>query len=228
MQILMCAQGTPDWVDARLGLVTGSNAKRIITPKTMKYSEQSADYAAELVAEKLTGGIDPWKWEGETQDMQRGKANEGESRLWYQVERDVDVEQIGLAIHDNGRWAVSPDGLVGETGGLELKNPAPRTQVRWLADGVIPAEHLPQVHHALIVTGREWWDFMSYCRSLPPLLVRITPNEFTAKLREYLDRFTAEVDALQRTIEDRLQSHIDSEIDRRAAENPTPIRSFVA
>lgn len=227
MRTLACAQGSPEWLDARLGLATGSNYKRIMKPALMELSTQATDYACELIAERLTGGRDPWKWQGETADMQRGTQTEHEARMFYQFARDVDVQQVGLCIHDNERWAVSPDGLVAISGGVEIKCPAPKTQVRWVADGIVPVEHLPQVHGALIVTGREWWDFLAYCLGLPPLLVRVTPNEYTNRLRACLEEFNAIYDGLWRKITDRLQSHIDAEIDRRANEVPKEMKSFV-
>jgi hypothetical protein len=227
MRILKDAQGTPGWCDGRLGFATASNANRIMTPTTMKFSTQAIEYAAELVAERITGGKDPWKFEGETPHMAHGKNFEAESRKWYQLERDVDVEEVGFCIHDNERWGCSPDGLVGETGGLELKNPAPHTQVRWLSEGVVPAVHLPQVHHSLIVTGREWWDWMSYSRCLPPLLCRVYPSEYTETLRGYLEKFNALYDELWDKIQNRLQAHIDAEIDRQAEATPVPLASFV-
>jgi hypothetical protein len=228
MQILPCAQGSPEWVEAKLGLASASNFKRIMTPATQQLSTQATDYACELIAERMTGGKDPWKWQGETADMQRGTYTESEARKWFQLEHDTDVEQVGLVIHDNGRWCASPDGLLGTREGLELKCPAPKTQVRWLSDGIVPVEHLPQVHGALIVTGRERWWFMSYCVGMPPLLLYVEPNAYTEALRGYLEEFNVKYDELWAKIQARLQSHIDAEIDRRQNENPKELRSFVA
>ncbi len=39
------------------------------------------------------------------------------------------------------------------------------------------------------MTGRKWVDFVSYCPGLDPLMVRVTPDEFTAKLGEALEEF---------------------------------------
>jgi hypothetical protein len=57
--------------------------------------------------------------------------------------------------------------------------------------GGLPDEHKVQVHGGLVVTGYESWDFMSYHPGLPPLLVRVTPDEFTEKLRVVLEQFAA-------------------------------------
>lgn len=229
MQVLPYAQGTPEWLDARATVATASNFKRIMTPATQKLSTQAEDYAAELVAEKFCGiEREAWKLPTETADMQHGKRTEGEARRWFQLERDVDVQEVGLCIHDNGRWGASPDGLIGDDSGLELKCPRSSTQVRWLADGIVPVEHLPQIHGALIVTGRQSWWFMSYVRGLPPLLLEVTPSDYTEKLRGYLEEFNAIYDRMADAIQARLRKHIDAEIDRRNEQTPKELKSFIA
>lgn len=215
MEILKCAQGSPEWIDARLGKATGSNAKRIMTPATMTLSAQAKDYACELVGDELICGPDPWRWEGETADMARGSFTEAEARNWYQLERDIDVECVGLCIHDNGRWATSPDGLVGEDGGLEIKCPARKTHIRWILDGRVPVEHLPQVHHSLIVTGRKWWDWMSYYVGLPPLLVRVEPNEYTKTYLGFLQKFDELRDSIMQKVMEKRLGTIDAAIARK-------------
>jgi hypothetical protein len=189
MRILDCMQGSPEWIDARCGKVTASRMGDILTDKTLKIGAGARTYAAELVAETLIGGPDPWKMEGETVDMRRGTFTEAEARKYAQLELDCDVEQVGCVIHDNERWAASPDGLIGERSGLELKCPAPKTQIKWLLGEELPPEHRAQCHGGMIVTGRDHWWFLSYCVSLPPLLVEVHRDEYTAKLEAALVEF---------------------------------------
>ncbi len=80
---------------------------------------------------------------------------EAEAVAWYELQRDVTVQRVGFVLRDNEKVGASPDGLVGEDGGLELKCPLPKTQVARLLDGELPAEYRPQVHGALLVTGRQ-------------------------------------------------------------------------
>ena len=74
----------------------------------------------------------------------------------------------------------SPDALVGDAGGLELKCPSPGNHLIWWlhgrATGEIPKKHMPQVQFSLWVTGRKWWDWMSSTRILPPFLARVAPD----------------------------------------------------
>src|SRR5688572_12950430 len=117
MRILECAQGTPEWLEARLGLVTGSRMGEVLTPKTLEMGAAAKTYCYELIAEKLMGCIDPWRFEGETADMQRGSRTEGEGRSYAALELDCDIRQVGFIVHDNERWGASPDGLIGDHAG---------------------------------------------------------------------------------------------------------------
>jgi hypothetical protein len=191
MKIIECAQLSPEWWEARKGIPTASNFDRIMTPKKMVLSSQCEPYIAELIAEQICLNPNYFTEQGRpiTQAMTDGVDNEPEARRFYEIERDVTVQQVGFVTTDDSRFGCSPDGLVGEDGGLELKCPMLKTQVMYVLNGQVPDEYLAQVHGSLIVTGRKWWDFLSYCPGAPPLLIRVTPNAFTEKLRACLEQF---------------------------------------
>jgi hypothetical protein len=188
MKIFNFEQYTPQWFKQRRGVPTASDFHRIITPAKWQYAAGADSYINDLIADRYRpcyGYVD----DRITTAMAEGSTMEPTARRFYEFERDVSVEQIGFALTDDERFGCSPDGLVGQPGGLECKSPRHHTHVGWLRDGVIPAQHLAQVHGCLIVTGREWWDFLSYAEGLPPLLVRVTPDEKTEALRAALNRF---------------------------------------
>lgn len=189
MKIIQCQQGTEEWFAARRGIATASEFSRVLTPAKGKLSAQAQDYACELVAE-LAINETPEAIESFTsRAMQYGIDTEGEARKFYQFDRDAEVSQVGFCVTDCGRFGCSPDGLVGDDGGLELKCPLPKTQVQYLVNEGLPDCYKCQVHGALVVTGRPWWDFMSYCHGLPPLIIRVHRDEFTDKLADALDEF---------------------------------------
>lgn len=226
----MDAQGSPAWFDARCGRVTASRFGDILTDKTLKIAAAAKTYAHELIAETLIGGPDPWKFEGETADMQRGSYTEDEARKYFQLERDVDVQQVGCCIHDNERWLCSPDGLIGEVSGLELKAPAPKTQIRWLLEGGLPVEHRAQTHGGMIVTGRDSWWFLSYCVGLPPLLVEAIRDDYTATLEAALLEFNGIYDAMLARILEQREAAIDNAIRHRGdqiTEKDKSLRTFL-
>lgn len=124
--------------------------------------------------------------------IEEGNRREPDSRQWYERRVGRTVTQVGGCETADGLLWCSPDGLVGEEGGLELKNCDLATHVSYLRGGVIPAEYVPQVHTSLIVTGYKWWDWVSYhpaCHA--QLVIRTVPDEFTAKLRVCLATFLA-------------------------------------
>ncbi len=189
MKVIECKQGTEMWFEARKGIPTSSCFDKILTPRTMKPSASQDDYIAELIADQYRQG--PWtESEGyRSLAMQHGVYFEPEARNWYCFQNDCEVREVGLCLTDDGRFGCSPDALCGEDGGLELKCPTGKTQVKYLLNGGLPDEYKCQVHGALIVTGRSWWHFCSYCPGLPPLLLRVEPNGFTESLRGSLETF---------------------------------------
>jgi hypothetical protein len=184
-------QGSDDWYELRRGIPTASNFSRIITAKTMKLSAQADDYICELVGDKYSHFMPERVENYTTRPMQFGQMAEEEARRFYSLERNVDVTNGGFATTDDGRFGCSVDAFVGDDGCLEIKAPLAKTQVRYLLDGGLPADYRAQVAGHLIVSGRAYCDFLAYAVGLPPLLVRVVPDEFTAKLRDALEQFWA-------------------------------------
>lgn len=189
MKIIDVEQGSEEWLECRRGIPTASNFGRILTPKTGKPSTQAMGYVCELVAERYyCGSMDDLTGPA-TAAMRNGLQMEPEARRWYEMQRGVRVDQVGFTTTDDGRMGASPDALVGDDGGVEIKCPMGKTQIQRLLDKELPSEYAPQVHGCMIVTGRRWWDFMSYFPGLPELLIRVEWNGYTDKLSRALDDF---------------------------------------
>lgn len=189
MQVFHFEQYSHLWWEQRRGVPTASLFHKIITPKQGKLSAQADDLICELIADQVGPypPVDPETFR--TAEMQHGIDTEAEARSYYSLATGMDVRQVGFCLSDDSRFGCSPDGLVGDEGGLELKCPSVKTQVAYLLAGELPPEYRPQVHGSLIVTGRQWWDFMSYAKDLPPLLIRVYPDEYTEQLRLALEEF---------------------------------------
>lgn len=199
MKIVSEEQYSPEWWEARRGLPTASNFKKIVTAVKGDYSKQAVDYACELVSQMYDpsyGEIDDYK----SAAMKNGTLLEPEARAFYEFDRGMDVTQVGLCVTEDGRFGTSPDGLIGDEGALEVKSVIGPTQVKYLSAGTLPNEHKAQCHGHLYVTGREWCDFFSYSPGLPPLLLRVTPDAFTHRLGECLERFHAELSAVKEQV----------------------------
>jgi len=183
-------QGSEEWFLLRKGVPTASRFDMILTAKTLKPSTQQDALICNLIGEKLSL-IPPEGVENFTnRAMDWGRHCEEEARRWYCLERNVDVTNGGFCLTDDGRFGASPDSLIDSDGGcLELKCPQANTQVKYLLTGTLPPEYAAQCHGHLIVTGRKYCDFLSYSPGLPPLLVRVVPDDFTKQLRIALEVF---------------------------------------
>jgi len=188
VKILTQEQYTPEYWQARCGVPTCSAFSNICTAAKGDYSKSAAGYIAELIAQRYDPDYGMHE-DYQSAAMKNGHIIEPEARRFYEFDREAKVEQVGFCITDDARFGGSPDGLVGDDGVLEIKSPTHKTQVEYLLAGTLPDAYKQQCHGHLIVTGRKWVDFLSYCRRLHPLLVRVVPDEYTDRLRECLNRF---------------------------------------
>lgn len=180
MRIIECEQGSLEWLQARLGVPSASSYSKLIT-SAGKASAQSDAYINQLVAERITG--EPSFFQV-TDPMQRGMDLEPDARISYEMESGRLVEQVGFLKHDTLEAGASPDGLIGDTGGLEIKCPSPHTHVEYLRSGRLPTKYFQQVQGCLWISGRDWWDFMSYHPKMEPLIVRVFRDEVFIKALE--------------------------------------------
>lgn len=187
MKVIQCEQYSDEWWEARRGIPTASSFDRIITPSG-KLSAQADDYINELIGERVCLTPKFFTDRPQSRAMANGTDCEPQARSWYELEH-ADVQRVGFIMTDDGRFGCSPDGLVGANGLLELKCPMLKTQVKYLRAGGLPPEYKPQVHGQLVVTGREWVDFVSYAPGLEKLLVRVTPDAYTREVKVALEVF---------------------------------------
>ncbi len=190
MVILDCEQRADQWHQARLGVVTASNAHRILTPSG-KASEQAETYMCELLAERLTGKPTETY---ESEWMIRGKETEDEARSWYEFHTDRTVRQVGFIYKDEDRLVgCSPDGLY-ECGGLEIKCPKAGTHVGYMYKPEVPMKYRPQPQFSLWVTGLDTWEWLSYHPDLDSVIIPVRRDEAYIRILEAaVNTFTAEL-----------------------------------
>lgn len=189
-------QGTEEWFQARCGIPSASNFDKIVTASGDS-SKQREKYLNRLAGEKVSGkSVDGFK----SAAMERGVELEAEARSYYEIVTGRDVQRVGFCYHDDGEVGCSPDGLIGEDGGLEIKCPEIHTHVEYYRLKKLPTTYYQQVQGSLWVTGRDWWDFLSYFPGLKPLIIRVTPDkDFQEKLEAELEKFC---DELKQVIEE--------------------------
>lgn len=169
-------QGSLRWFEVRLGKVTASEFDEFMTTDfELRKSQTATSYRYKKLAELLTGS--PLPGFGGSWDMEQGQIRQDEAVPWFELEYDLEVNQVAFIETDDGRAGCSPDGLIGEDAGLEVKCPRADTHLRYVDEGGIPSQYLAQVYGSLWVTGRARWHFLSYHRGLPPLHVVIERDE---------------------------------------------------
>ena len=188
-------QGTPEWLQERLGLITASQVKSLISG-TGKPSTSAKGYIDTIIAELLMGEPEETY---QSAAMLRGIELEPEARRWVELQRDYDVSESGLLIRDDLGVACSPDGLIdgyqATSGGLEIKCLIAKNHVAALRSGKMLTEYIPQVQCSMWVTDRAWWDFCCYHPTMPKLLIRVQRDQ------EYIDKMATEVAKARAVIE---------------------------
>lgn len=177
MKIHHCLQQSEEWVRLHIGKVSASGLHNLLTPEfKIRTGEMARSYMYAKVAEAYRGF--PMLGFGGSWATDQGNIREDDARRWYAFEHeDKEILNVGFCESDDGRVGCSPDALIGETSGLELKSPQPVNHLRYLMEGVLPAEYRAQVHGSIYVTGRPEWEFVSFCPHFPPFVLTVKRDE---------------------------------------------------
>jgi len=193
-------QGSEAWMALRAGLPTASKFSEIVTGKG-EPSKSRQKYMYQLAGERVAGEKES---SFQSSAMQTGIAREAEARQLFEMINDVSVEEVGLCLEDDGRWGCSPDGLIGEDGGIEIKSPSLAVHVEYLLSNKIPSVYYQQVQGSMFVTGRKYWWFMSYYPGMKPLMIKAKPDEkFHAALEVELTKFVVELDEIVKKLQEK-------------------------
>lgn len=196
MKEIQVEQGSPEWLSARLGMPTASNFDKILTPGG-KLSTSARKYAYYLAAEKILNrqleSLDHLEW------VQHGKMHEDAAVKNYEFVQEVRIRKCGLITTDDGRAGASPDRLLLDlNGGLEIKCPAPQTQIGYIVDGFGDA-YKCQVQGQMWVAELDFVDRYAWHPELPPSLQRTERDEpFIKLLADAINQFCDDLDEIIR------------------------------
>lgn len=194
-------QGTDEWHDQRRGMVTASVVDQLLTTKTIKpaANDASRSLVALLVAERITGWTDP-TFVGD--DMLRGWEDEPRAVETYS-EHFAPVTTTGFMVRDDWGFRIgySPDGLVGDDGLVEVKSRRPKKHLQTILAGEVPAENMAQIQCGLLVSGRAWCDYLSYCGGMPLFPIRVEPDQ------RWFDAIIAAVSQFEETAAQMVQQY---------------------
>ena len=155
------------------------------------------DYAVILAEEILTSVTDEDDFSGGFW-MERGKELEDKARKWYEYDRNVDVDQVGLIyLNEDRRVGVSLDGLIGDDGTLEVKCLNRVNHLHNIMAEDLDPDYVDQVQGGLNVTDRAWCDVLFYHpdSSIEGFVKRIHRDEdYIEQQRIQIESFITEVD----------------------------------
>jgi putative phage-type endonuclease len=190
-------QGSDEWLSLRAGKVTASRVADVIAKTKTGWGASRANYAAELIVERLTGQPAP---SFTNAAMQHGTLCEPQARCAYAAHYNVEVLEVPFVHHPEiPNSGASPDGLVGSSGLLEIKCPTTATHLETLEGAPIAAKYLTQMQWQLACTGRDWCDFASFDPRLPPAMqlhIRRVERDVSMilDLEQAVTEFLAEID----------------------------------
>lgn len=184
-------QGTVEWLAVRAGKVTASEFDSVLAQGRNGVSKTRQTYMYRLAGEIITGQVVETYTNA---NMERGKVMEDEARAWYEV-MHAPVQQVGFI--EEGPTGYSPDGLVGDSGLVEIKTKFPHLLIPVLLSRDFPADHKAQCQGGLMVSGREWIDLVCYWPGMPVAVHRAYRDEvYIASLRQAVADFVGELDAI--------------------------------
>lgn len=203
-------QGSDEWHLSRMGKVGASRVKDVMAQgRGGAPSATRKNYMMQLLCERLTGT----KEEGFTSAaMQRGTDLEPIARSAYEVDKSVMVVEVGSIPHPSiAGFAASPDGLVGNAGLVEIKNPNTAQHIAVMQSGKHDPQYEWQMLAQMSCTNRDWVDFVSFDDRLPEQLQYVCyrferdSNRIIA-MESAVREFLEELAELERDMRERIQN----------------------
>lgn len=191
-----CLQGSDEWLALRVGRLTASDLHKVVdTSFDLRTGDMPKTLLYEKLAEAYRGHPLPGfsSWESE-----EGKAMEDEARKWFFTFHRRKGRNVGFVETDDHKFGASPDALLDDDGGLELKAPQVVNHLRYLIEGRVPPAYLAQVHGCIFATERPSWTFASYKRNFPAFVITVKRDDaICEKIKKAVDAFHAKLtDAL--------------------------------
>jgi len=201
-------QGTPEWLQLRLGHVTASRVADIMAKTKTGPSASRQNYLIELAIQRVTGVVEE-SYKNEA--MMRGTEEEPKARQAYELLTETFVEEVPFVKHKSIEWfGCSPDGIIKNNDGtynlLEIKNPNSATHWSYIKEGEPPTKYKIQMMAQMACTGAQWCDFFSYDSRMPEgsryFLKRMVRDnafidEMEKEVKVFLDQVAEEVKLME-------------------------------
>jgi len=221
-------QLTDEWLELKLGMLSASILKNVITAKTLKVSASKTNrlFYDEVLSQRIGGEIDRDNFTSFA--MHRGLDDEEFAIKQYEKEYGHKVRPCGYIINRSlgFPFGFSPDGLVGDDGLIEIKSRAPKYQIQTILDhmagrseDVIPMEFMMQIQTGLFVSGRKWCDFISFCNGFQMVKIRVEP------ISEFQEAIAVAAMGFEDILEDNMKLY-QKAVEQNEGLTPTPRRKL--
>lgn len=194
---VICEQGSPEWFNARAGVITASKIKEVRARlKNGDWSAAAKKYAFRLAFERVSKGVLDDTYSNAY--MKRGSALEEDARILHESNNNILIDTAGFFVSECGLLGASPDGLINHDGGAEYKCfLSPDELMPILLAGDVSTV-MDQVQACMLATGRTWWEFFLYTPQIagvcekPYKIFRIErDDDYIAEMLDDLKEFDA-------------------------------------
>lgn len=171
MRVIECEQGSPEWLELRRGVITGTKLEQAF--------KQSEALKNQLIAERMVTFIPQGKTSA---DMDKGNALEPIAKRMYTAQTGVVGEDVGFILHpDRDDIGLSPDWIIdGGTKAVEIKCPKWPTHIEYMRSELPPKTYLFQlINYFFCIPQLESIDFVSYdeLNEVRPLYIKTVTLE---------------------------------------------------
>lgn len=203
-------QRSPRWFEVKKLHMSASHATAI-----RANGKGLETYAKELVREYYSSGAyQEFSEELNNKHTMRGNKFEDMAREVYELETGNSVRQVAF-VEMNEWCGVSPDGLIGKDGLVEIKCMGDKRFFEYISTEKIDTDHYNQMQMQLYVTKRKWCDYFVFNPNFSPnyRLVRVEPDmEAIMQIKAGLQRGEGLMMLEMTNVKDKLEPNIKPEI----------------
>ena len=185
-------QRSEKWHQARRCKATGSNFNILMAKRGLGKTAET--YAQSLIADEIQ---DTFEEQFTSKAMQNGIDLEPTAIQRYELETLNTITGVGF-LTKGDFIGCSPDGLVANIGGIEVKCPSRDKHISNLLSENCPAEYYDQIQGLIYIANLEWVDFVSYNphfkEQFQIKIIRVEPDQ------EWVELFEQRIEEFQELI----------------------------
>lgn len=189
------SQGSEEWLKLKLGVISASNVYKVVAKKD---SETRLTYLCDLVAQVCTGEQE----EINSKYLKWGNDNEAAARSSYEMLEDVKTVQVPFVFKDeNFREGCSPDGLIENVRGAEIKCPYNATNfVKFFTQEKVKSEYEWQMQYQMRILECDTYDAVQYHPNMRANQIKVhqfkIDSEMQKKMDDCIPEFILDMDKL--------------------------------